>query len=464
MTLPPGPRRGIPGARIVALGRDRLGYLLRIHQEYGDLASVRFGNVCLILVSHPDYIRDILVTNNRSFIKGRGLQRARLLLGNGLLTSEGEFHLRQRRLAQPAFHRQRIAAYADTMVQYALRTTSRWVDGGEVDMMREMMQLTLAIAAKTLFDYDIESESREIGTALTSALEMFNFALLPVPELVLKLPLPQVRRFRAARARLDDTIYRIIKERRAERRDRGDLLSMLVAAQDVEGDGGEMTDEQLRDEVMTILLAGHETTANAMTFTWYLLSRHPGVEAQLMGELSSVLRGRLPTADDVANLPYTRMVLAESMRLYPPAWAVGYQALQPFTLGGYAIPARSFILMSQYIVHRDQRWFPDPERFDPDRWTAEEQARRPRFSYFPFGGGPRQCIGEQFAWMEQILLLATIAQRWQPRYTSPHAAQPQVLFTLRPKGGMAMRVRERRGEWRERERLEARAGGVRGDG
>jgi cytochrome P450 len=443
MTLPPGPRRGIPGARIIALGRDRLGYLLRVHREYGDLASVRFGNVCLILVSHPDHIRDILVTNNRNFIKGRGLQRARLLLGNGLLTSEGDFHLRQRRLAQPAFHRQRITAYADTMVQYALRATSRWVHGGEVDMMREMMQLTLAIAAKTLFDYDIESESREIGQALTSALAMFNFALLPVPELVLRLPLPQVRRFRAARARLDDTIYRIIRERRAERRDRGDLLSMLMAAQDVEGDGGAMTDEQLRDEVMTILLAGHETTANAMTFTWYLLSRNPGVEATLMAELSSVLRGRLPTADDVPKLPYTRMVLAESMRLYPPAWAVGYQALQPFTLDAYEIPARSFILMSQYIVHRDRRWFPEPERFKPERWTPEAQATRPRFSYFPFGGGPRQCIGEQFAWMEQVVLLATIAQRWQPRQAAPNEVEPEVLFTLRPKGGMAMTTGDR---------------------
>ncbi|HJU65280.1 MAG TPA: cytochrome P450 [Gemmatimonadaceae bacterium] len=447
MTLPPGPPRTIPGARILALRRDRIAYLSRVHRQYGDLACVKFGNVRLILVSHPEHIRDILVTHNRSFIKGRGLQRARLLLGNGLLTSEGDFHLRQRRLAQPAFHRQRIAAYAETMVRYTLRTTNRWVDGGEIDMMREMMQLTLAIAAKTLFDYDIESESQAIGDALTSALEMFNFALLPIPDFVFKLPLPQVRRFRRARARLDATIYHIIGERRAEQHDRGDLLSMLMAAKDVEGDGGRMTDEQLRDEVMTILLAGHETTANAMTFTWYLLARHADARARLLNELADVLDGRLPTADDVPKLPYTRMVLAESMRLYPPAWAVGYQALEPFTLDGYEIPARSFILMSQYIVHRDARWFPRPERFDPERWTAEEQAKRPRFSYFPFGGGPRQCIGEQFAWMEQVLLLATIAQRWTPHLITRDEVTPQVLFTLRPKGGMRMRLeRGARGE------------------
>ncbi|MGH7718718.1 MAG: cytochrome P450, partial [Gemmatimonadaceae bacterium] len=443
MPLPPGPKPRFIGEHLLALRRDRLGFLHRLKREYGDVAHIALGKRHFVLVSHPDLIRDILITNNRRFIKGRGLQRARMLLGNGLLTSEGDFHLRQRRLAQPAFHRQRIAAYADTMVRYGFRTTERWTDGTQVDVLREMTQLTLAIAAKTLFDYDIESEAGEIGTALTSALELFNFAMLPLPEVIFKLPIPPIRRFREARARLDETIYRIIAERRAENRDRGDLLSMLMLARDEEGDGARMTDEQLRDEVMTILLAGHETTANAMTFTWYLLSRHPGVEIKLHDELATVLGGRVPAADDVPNLPYARMVAAEAMRLYPPAWAIGYQSLEDLTLGGYDIPARSFVLMSQHIVHRDARWFANPEGFDPERWTAEEQARRPRFSYFPFGGGPRQCIGEQFAWMEQVLLLATIAQCWKLRLAPRTVVKEQVLFTLRPKGGVRMGVHRR---------------------
>jgi Cytochrome P450 len=303
-----------------------------------------------------------------------------------------------------------------------------------------MMRLTLAIVAKTLFDADVDDEAAEIGEALTAAFHSFNFAILPFTELLEKLPLPHVRRFNAARDRLDQTIYRMIDERRKANDDRGDLLSMLLLATDTEGDGGGMNDLQLRDEALTIFLAGHETTANALTWTWYLLSQHPEVESRMHHEIDSALMGRDPTFEDLASLPYTRMVLAESMRLYPPAWAIGRRAIQPFDVRGYTVPARSVVLMSQYIVHRDPRFFPDPEHFDPERWTPEAQASRPKFSYFPFGGGTRVCIGEQFAWMEGILLVATLAQKWKMRLEPGHPVDILPLITLRPKNGMRMKL------------------------
>ncbi len=309
-------------------------------------------------------------------------------------------------------------------------------------MHDEMMKLTLAIVAKTLFSADVEKEAAEIGEALTTTFEAFNIGILPFSELLEKLPLPYLKRFEAARARLDKTIYRIIDERRATGEDRGDLLSMLLLAQDTEGDGGGMTDTQIRDEAMTIFLAGHETTANALSWTWYLLSQHPEIEARFHREVDA-LGPRLPRPDDLANLPYTRMILAESMRLYPPAWAVGRRAINDFEAGGYRIPARSMVIMSQYITHRDPRFHPDPERFDPERWLPEVAAARPRFSYFPFGGGTRICIGEQFAWMEGILILATIAQKWKLRYLggTPPAIEPRI--TLRPRGSVSMLIEKR---------------------
>ncbi|HUQ83213.1 MAG TPA: cytochrome P450, partial [Gemmatimonadaceae bacterium] len=410
-THPPGPRRRVPALNALTMGRDPLAFLAGLRDEYGDIARVPLGAETLYLFSHPDLVRDVLVTNHRNFHKGRGLERAKMLLGDGLLTSEGDFHLRQRRLAQPAFHRQRIAAYGATMAKHAVARRDRWRDGLTIDAHEEMMALTLAIVGKTLFDADVEHEAEEIGAALATTFESFNFGFfLPFGALLEKLPLPATLRFRKARARLDATIYRIIEERRRSGADRGDLLSMLLLAQDTEGDGTGMTDLQLRDEAMTIFLAGHETTANALTWTWYLLSQHPHVEARLHAEIDAALGGRAPTADDLPALPYTRMVLAESMRLYPPAWIVGRRAMRPFEASGYTIPARSIVLACQYVMHRDPRWFPDPERFDPQRFAPERQAERPKFAYFPFGGGPRVCIGEQFAWMEGIILLATIAQ------------------------------------------------------
>ena len=441
--LPPGPKSVFPVISVFAFRRNPIKFLTHLTERYGDLVYFEFGPQPMFMVNHPDYIRDVLVTHNKKFMKGEGLQRAKRLLGEGLLTSEGEFHLRQRRLAQPAFHRQRIAGYAATMVEYAARDCDRWRAGETRDIAREMMRLTLAIAGKTLFDANVEGEADEIGKALTTTFELFNSLTLPFAQLLDRLPLPANKRFEKARGRLDATIYRIINERRASGEDRGDLLSMLIAARDEEGDGAGMTDEQLRDEAMTIFLAGHETTANALTWTWYLLSQHPEIEARFHAEVDEVLKGALPTADDFPRLRYTEMVFAEAMRLYPPAWVIGRRALGDHQINGYKIPARSILLMSQYVTHHDARFFPDPFRFDPERWTPEARESRQKFSYFPFGGGPRVCIGESFAWMEGALVLATIAQRFRMRLAPGHPVEMQPLVTLRPKHGMRMILESR---------------------
>jgi cytochrome P450 len=428
--------------------RDLAGFLLGLHRAQGDVARAKIGTLLVHLVAHPDDVRDVLVTHQRAFMKGHVLQRAKMLLGEGLLTSEGEFHLRQRRLVQPAFHRQRIAAYAQIMVDRAWITGDRWRDGATVDMDHEMMALTLAIVTRALFDADVDAEADEIGVALTEVLRLFQTVFIPGMQLFDRLPLPHTRRFARARGRLDATIYRLIGERRAERargEERGDLLSMMLSAQDAEGDGGSMTDLQLRDEAMTLFLAGHETTANALTWTWYLLSRHPAVEARLHEEVDRVLGERRATADDLAALSYTRMVLSESMRLYPPAYAIGRRALERYTVGNIVIPPGSLVVVSPLVTQRDARWFPDPERFDPDRWTPEAQASRPKFSYFPFGGGTRMCIGDQFAWTEGVLVLATLAQRWRAELSAGQRVAMKPMITLRTRYGMRM-VLVRRGQ------------------
>ncbi|HUQ19476.1 MAG TPA: cytochrome P450 [Gemmatimonadaceae bacterium] len=440
--FPPGPAPRYPFQFVLQVARNPLALMIAMARDYGDIAHYKVGPQHLFFFNHPDLIRDVLITNQKNFHKSRGLERAKRLLGNGLLTSEGEFHLRQRRLAQPAFHRQRIAAYGSTMVEFAQRARARWKNGSTLDMHTEMMRLTLDIVAKTLFDADVDAEAAEIGHAMTTAFESFNYAMIPFTEYLDHIPIPPVRRFNNARDRLDKTIYRMIAERRASGDDRGDLLSMLLLAQDTEGDGTGMNDLQLRDEALTIFLAGHETTANALTWTWYLLSQNPEVERRFHAEVDS-LNGAPPTMEDLARLPYTRMVLAESMRLYPPAWAIGRRALDSFKAREFTIPAGAVVLMSQYVMHRDTRYFPDPDRFDPERWTPEAQATRTKFSYFPFGGGARVCIGEQFAWMEGILLLATIAQQWRMKLIADQIIDVQPLITLRPRYGMKMKLERR---------------------
>jgi len=441
----PGPKPSLFDAFSYRPGRDPLAFFTNLARTYGDVVAYRLGGERLIFVNDPQHIKDILVTNNRKFTKGRGLQRTKRLLGEGLLTSEGATHLRQRRLMQPAFHRERIAAYADTMVAYADRTRRGWRDGVTLDVAKEMNRLTLSIVGKTLFDADVESQAAEVGVALTGIMETFWITMLPFADLLEHLPVPKLRRARAARAGLDAIIYRMIAERRRSGRDHGDLLSMLLSAQDEEAEGaaGRMSDVQVRDEAMTIFLAGHETTANALTWTWYLVSTAPAVEARLHEEVDRALQGRLPRVADIASLSFVERVVTESMRLYPPAWLIGRRAIADYQLGAYAVPARTILVMSPFVTQRDGRFYKDPERFDPDRWTPDFRATLPRFAYFPFGGGPRQCIGESFAWMELILLVATIAQQWRLQLVPGHPVVPEPLVTLRTKHGMRMTAHRR---------------------
>jgi cytochrome P450 len=436
---PPGPKGKPIIGNLLEFRRDPLGFLTRVARQYGDVVYIRFGTERVFLINNPDYIRDIFVTHHRNFTKSRGLEVAKRFLGEGLLTSEGEFHRRQRRLIQPAFHHKRIAAYAEIMVSQTERAIQRWQHGQRLDISREMMRLSLAIAGKALFDADVESEADQVGQTLTEMMKLFNATVtLPFVGLIEKLPISSARRFRQARDQLDSIIYRIINERRAEGRDHGDLLSMLLGALDEEGDGTGMTDKQVRDEAMTLFLAGHETTANALTWTWYLLSENREVEAKLHHHVDSALGGVPPTFDDLPKLRYIEMVVAEAMRIYPPVWLIGRRAVNDYRVGDYVIPAKSIILMSPYLMHRDERYFADPLRFDPERWLPELERERPQFSYFPFGGGPRVCIGEPFAWAEAVLVIATIARRWKLRLTPGHRVEPLPLITLRPKGGMPM--------------------------
>jgi cytochrome P450 len=449
--LPPGPKLPLLGA-LVGPGRDPLGMFTGFARDYGDVSTFKLGSERCYFINHPALIRDVLVTHQRNFTKSRGLERAKKLLGNGLLTAEGQIHLRHRRLLQPAFHRDRIAGYAQVMIDYAARASDRWQPGTTVDIAKEMMRLTLSIAGKTLFDTDVESHADEVGVAVTDVLESFWLNLLPGADFLEKLPIPKLRRAHASRQQLDALIYKMIADRRASGLDHGDLLSMLVAAVDEPAtglpgspgaDSQALSDQEVRDEAMTILLAGHETTANALTWTLYLLSQNRDAATSLQHELDRVLQGRVPSPRDYPQLIYTRRVITESMRMFPPAWVIGRRAIDEYSLGEYQVPARALVFMSPYVMHRDSRFYPDPERFHPDRWTPEFEAALPKFAYFPFGGGARQCIGEQFAWMEGVLVLATLARRWDFTLHPAQRIVPQPLVTLRSRYGMRMRINER---------------------
>ncbi len=443
LTSPPGPKARYLGELLLRISRDRLALLREMARTHGDVSQIRLGKQLIVMLTHPDDIRDVLVTNQKLFAKGQALERAKLLVGDGLLTSEGDMHLRQRRLVQPAFHRARIAAYGDAMTGAAMARQAEWVDGQRLDANRAMMHITLAIVASTLFGADVRAESTEIGRALDDVFDAFDIGYSPLTPLFDLLPSKRRRMFQAGKARLDATIERMIAERRGNAADTGDLLSMLLLATDTEGDGLGMSDQQLRDEAITLFIAGHETTANALTWTWLLLARNPVMETRLHEEVDRVLGDRLPTMDDLGSLPVARAIIAESMRLYPPAYIVGRRALQPYSVGGYDFPARTIFLAPQFIVHRDPRWWPEPDRFLPDRWLhADASATRPKLAYFPFGAGTRICVGEQFAWMEAILVLTTLARRWSVRVDGPDPDFDPII-TLRPKGGLAARLERR---------------------
>lgn len=441
--VPPGPK-GLPLlGNLVEFRRDPTGFLTGLARDYGDIAHFRLGRHHAYQLNHPDLIRDVLVTKSASFCKTRVLERAKRVIGEGLLSSNGELHRRQRRLVQPAFQRQRIANYGSVMTDQAVRMSERWRDGATVDMFAEMLRLSLSIVGHTLFGSDIESEAEDVREAMTVVFEYFNQLMLPFAGIIERLPLSRRKRFEEARGLLERVVYRMIAEHRASGQDHGDLLSMLLLAQDEEGDGGGMSDRQARDELITMFLAGHETTATTLTWTWYLLARHAEIRAQLEQELESILGGRPPSVDDLPHLEFTRMVIAEAMRIYPPVWTLTRRALQDVEIGEYILPAGSIAGMSQFVMHRDPRYFPQPERFDPLRWVPSEAEKRPKYSYFPFGGGPRHCIGESFAWMEATLLLACLSQHWRPQLCSADEPKLQPLITLRPLGGLPMILRRR---------------------
>ena len=364
------------------------------------------------------------------------------MLGDGLLTSEGEFHLRQRRLMQPVFHRQRITALGADIVAYAARTAARWRDGETLDIARAMEHLTLAVAAKTLLDADMEADADELGEAIDELMALFTPIMVSMADLLVDLPIPPARRLRKSKARIDATIYRVIQEHR-DSGDRGDLLSMLLLAQDEGQTGSGMSDVQAHDEALIILLAGYETISNALAWTWYLLSQHPEVEARFHSELDTVLGGRLPTVDDLNRLVYTRLVFTEAMRLYPPIWFLDRRPIKDYVAGEYLVPAGSVVIISQWLVHHDPRYYSEPFRFDPERWTPELLAQRPKFAYFPFGGGPRLCIGEQFAWMEGVLLLAVLGQQWRICLVPGHPIKLQPAINLRPRHGIRVKLERR---------------------
>lgn len=434
LKFPPGPSFGLRRWSLGPLNNgDPLGYFSGLVREYGDLIGLRILNFRILLINHPDHIEDVLVNHPRKFIKGRVLKANKRVFGSGLLTSEGDFWLRQRRLAQPAFHRARIAAYASTMVEYTERLLHEWQGGEERDIHKEMMRLTLQIVGKTLFDADVERDAQDIGKSMELLLELgadFRRTVL-IPHW---LPTPSNFRLELAIRKIEKVLYRIIAGRRASGRDAGDLLSMLLAAQDE--DGSRMTDTQLRDEAITLFLAGHETTANTLSWTWWLLAKNPVVEAKLHAELRNVLGGRAPKMDDLPKLTYTNHVITESMRLYPPAWGTARTAIEDHEIAGYSVPKNSGVSFAQWTVHRDARWYDAPDEFRPERWEGDLLKRLPRFAYFPFGGGPRQCIGNSFALMEAALILATIAQQYRFRLVEEHPVVPLASITLRPRHGI----------------------------
>ncbi len=437
---PPGPRPRPLVGNLAEFGRDPLGFLTACAREHGDIAGIRLGGWPAWVISHPDLAEQVLVTHSRSFVKHRFFFRhVDTLFGEGLLTAEGESWLRHRRLAAPAFHRDRIAGYAGDMVGLAEEAAARWRDGDMLDMHHEMMHLTLRIVVRTLFAIEAPRDVAALGAAFDVAVKEIAARFrrpFRIPDAV---PTPGNLRYRRALHRLDGFICGIIAERRQDGGDRGDLLSMLMAARDE--DGSAMSDRHLRDEAVTLFLAGHETTALALSWTWMLLSQHPEADAALAAELRDVLAGRAPTFADLPRLGYTQAVVEESLRLYPPAWVVGRQATAPVTIGGHAMPAGTTVFISPWVLHRDARFFDEPDAFRPGRWLdAETRSRLPRYAYIPFGGGPRVCIGNGFAMTEATLLLACLARRFRPTLRDGRAVPPFPTITLRPAEPMWMTV------------------------
>jgi cytochrome P450 len=438
--FPPEPPRGLILGHTFAYIRDPIGFLTRIARDHGDFVRLRLGNLPTYMLINPEHMEYVLRTHADNFRKDVVTRWLTPIVGQGLLTSEGDFWRRQRKLAQPAFQRQQIEQYATVMVQHTEKMLETWADGQIRDLHEDLTGLTLSIVAKTLFNVELTREAEIVGESLEIVM---NYFMSPMRWFSIreKLPLPSTRKYLRAIRQIDDIIYGIIRQRRKSGEDPGDLLSRLLAAQDDDGNG--MTDRQLRDEAVTLFLAGHETTALVLFYTFYLLAQNPAAESRLIAELRQVLGARSPAAGDVPSLRYTEWVVREAMRLYPPAWGIAREALNDCEIGGYVVPKGTQIFFTQWLVHRDARWFDDPESFRPERWDHDLIKRLPRCAYFPFGDGPRVCIGNHFAMMEAVLVLAAIAQRYSVSIEPAQTLEFLPSITLRPRNPLAMRIQAR---------------------
>jgi len=456
--FPPGLKRNLvlhTGSKF--FDRNNPILLFEYLRKFGRAAHYKILAHNVVLLNDPSDIREVLVDKAQLFVKERTQKRMKILLGDGLITADGELHKRHRRIAAPAFHRQRIQAYAGTIVSHAADMAAEWQPGKQIDVAAEMMRLALQITARTLFDTEVTPEIHTINDEANAVMDIYNdLVAMPNAELLLRMrmPVPVLTRFRRSKRKLDAVVDSMIAAKQADAANAAkegrpvgsDLLSMLIAARDDEAGSAlqnKMSSKELRDEVLTIFLAGYETVANALAWTWLLLGQNPEAEAKLHAELDAALADRLPTLEDLPRLPYTEMVVAESMRLYPPAWAMGRMSTAEVEIGPYKLPKGTFVFFSQYLVHRDPKYFPDPQQFRPERFTPEAKASRPKFAYFPFGGGGRQCIGESFAWMEAILVLATIAQKWRLNVVPNQKIALQPKITLRPKYGILCHLQSR---------------------
>jgi cytochrome P450 len=437
----PGPQGNTIAGNLLDLGQDPLGFLTRCAREYGEIVPIRLGLTSTCLITKPEYIEQVL-RDRETFIKSRGFRVLKTLLGEGLLTAEGDSWFWQRKLAQPVFHQKRIQGYGKIMVDSTERMLQTWQDGETRDIHQEMMRLTLSIVMTCIFNKDVnEGEAQTVAHALDVTMNWFE-SKRKQGFLVLEwFPRPENIRYRQAIADMDAAIYALIRERRESQEKTNDLLSMLIEAQDEET-GEQMSDRLLRDEVATLMLAGHETTANALSWTWMLLSQHPEVFRKLQAELNDVLGDRPPTIEDLPRLQYTDWVIKESMRLYPPVSIFGREAAKDTLIGEYEIPANTVIMISQWVMHRSPKYFDDPETFQPERWSNNLERSLPRGAYIPFGDGPRVCIGKGFAVMEAVLLLAAIAQKFQIEVLPEAEIVPQPSITLRPETGIPVRLRQ----------------------
>jgi cytochrome P450 len=423
--------------------RDQLGFIERCRDEYGDIVWMRFLYVPALFLYHPNEVEYVLATNAKNFIKSMSLRSNffQRLVGNGLLTSEGDEWKRARRLSQPAFHRERVASYGRVMVDYSNRLIAKWRDGETRDVHPDMMRLTLEIVVQCLFSADVSTDVDEVGATLKELIKPFAAQATLSWILNNRLPTPVHMRFHRQARKIDNVVYRIISERRASGEDKGDLLSMLLAARDE--DGSQMSDQQLRDEVMTLFLAGHETTALTLAWSWYLLGTNPEAEKKFHAELDEVLGDRAPTTADLSRLKFTEQVAKESMRLYPPAFGVGREAINDCEIGGYRVPKGTQVFLFQWATQRDARFYEEPNAFRPERWTEDFIERLPKYAYFPFGGGPRVCIGASFAMMEVILCLATIGQKFRLEVDRDHPVSIYPAMSLRPRDGVQVVVHKR---------------------